>query len=35
MITVMKVGIEALKEMIEVDNIFEVPKDAASEDEDD
>ena len=33
MITVMKVGIEALKEMIEVDNIFEVPKDAESEDD--
>ena len=33
MITVIKVGIEALKEMIEVDNIFEVPKDAESEDD--
>lgn len=33
MITVIKVGIKALKEMIEVDNIFEVPKDAESEDD--
>ena len=33
MITVIKVGIEALKEMIEVDNIFEVTKDAESEDD--
>lgn len=33
MIIVIKVGIEALKEMIEVDNIFEVPKDAESEDD--
>ena len=33
MITVIKVGIEALKEMTEVDNIFEVPKDAESEDD--
>lgn len=33
MITVIKVDIEALKEMIEVDNIFEVTKDAESEDD--
>lgn len=33
MITVIKIGIEALKEMIEVDNIFEVTKDAESEDD--
>lgn len=33
MITVIKVGIEALKEMIEVDNTFEVTKDAESEDD--
>lgn len=31
--TVIKVGIEALKEMIEVDNTFEVTKDAESEDD--
>ena len=31
--TVIKVGIDALKEMIEVDNIFEVTKDAESEDD--